>query len=105
VRTTQAQKRQCETPADESEWRLKVKTSLRKGFGLVPVVASIAAVLAFGKAAHAECPPGTPLNAIEAENCLTGNPQSEWDITGAGDPALQGFATNISVNRGETVSF
>ena len=53
--------------------------------------------------ANAACP-GTP-GTIEAENCLPGNPASQWDVTGAGDPNLQGFATDISVNRGETVSF
>src|SRR6185437_5776036 len=52
-----------------------------------------------------QCAP--PANAIVAENCLPGNPQSEWDVsTGdAGDPSIQGFATDISVNRGGTVSF
>lgn len=44
-------------------------------------------------------------NAIVAENCLPGNPASEWDITGVGDPSIEGFATQISVNQGETVSF
>ncbi|MEO8062817.1 MAG: DUF4082 domain-containing protein [Pseudomonadota bacterium] len=44
-------------------------------------------------------------NAITAENCLTGNPSSEWDINGAGDASIQGFATQISVNRGGTVQF
>lgn len=44
-------------------------------------------------------------NPIAAENCLPGNPQSEWDVTAAGDPSIQGFATDISVNRGSTVSF
>ena len=46
-----------------------------------------------------------PPNAIVAENCLSGNPSSEWDVSGAGDPSIQGFATRISVNRGSTVSF
>ena len=46
-----------------------------------------------------------PPNAIVAENCLTGNPASEWDISGAGDPTIQGFATDISVNQGGTVIF
>src|ERR1700761_7043048 len=42
---------------------------------------------------------GSPQNAIVAENCLTGNPASEWDISpnNAGDPTIQGFATDISV--------
>ena len=56
-----------------------------------------------GGTAYADC--GSPANAIEAENCLPGNPPSEWDVSGAGDANLQGFATDISVNRGETVSF
>ncbi|MDB6000069.1 MAG: hypothetical protein JWP52_1768, partial [Rhizobacter sp.] len=47
----------------------------------------------------------TPANAIVAENCLTGSPSSEWDIVDSGDPSIQGFATQFSVNRGTTVSF
>lgn len=46
-----------------------------------------------------------PAHAIEAENCKSGAPSTEWDISGAGDPAIQGFAADISVNRGETVRF
>src|SRR5205823_437898 len=38
-------------------------------------------------------------------NSKPGNPDSEWDIIGAGDPSIQGFATDISVNKGETVHF
>ena len=44
-------------------------------------------------------------NEIAAENVLPGNPASQWDVSGAGDTDLQGFATDISVNKGETVSF
>src|SRR6266404_3908967 len=44
-------------------------------------------------------------NKIMIENAKTGNPASEWDIVGAGDPSIQGFATTISVNHGETISF
>ena len=44
-------------------------------------------------------------NPIVAENCQPGNPASEWDVSGAGDLSIQGFATQISVNRGETVFF
>lgn len=47
----------------------------------------------------------SPANAIEQENCLPGSPQSDWDVTGAGDPTIQGFATDISVNVGQTVYF
>src|SRR4051812_47945746 len=44
-------------------------------------------------------------NSIVTENALVGNPSTEWDITGSGDPTIQGFATDISVNKGETVHF
>src|SRR5262245_36918099 len=44
-------------------------------------------------------------NPIVAENLLPGNPQSEWDIVGAGDSSIQGYATDISVNHGQTISF
>jgi WD40 repeat protein len=44
-------------------------------------------------------------NPIECENAKVGNPKSEWDISGAGDASIQGFATDISINRGETVNF
>ena len=44
-------------------------------------------------------------NAIVSENALAGNLPSEWDVSGVGDPTIQGFATDISVNRGSTISF
>ena len=34
-----------------------------------------------------------------------GNPESEWGIDGAGNSNIEGFATDISVNHGTTVSF
>ncbi len=46
-----------------------------------------------------------PANEIVCENSKPGNPPSEWDVEGAGDPSIQGFATSISVDRGETVRF
>ncbi len=44
-------------------------------------------------------------NPIVAENALAGTPKSTWDISGAGDLSIQGFATDISVNKGQTVRF
>jgi hypothetical protein len=44
-------------------------------------------------------------NPIVTENSLPGNPPSEWDISGAGSSNIQGFTTDISYNRGETVNF
>ena len=44
-------------------------------------------------------------NSITVENALPGNPSSQWNISGAGDTTIQGFATDISVNRGGTIHF
>ncbi len=44
-------------------------------------------------------------NAIVLENAKTGNPASEWQISGAGDLSIQGFATDMSYNKGETARF
>jgi N,N-dimethylformamidase beta subunit-like, C-terminal/Domain of unknown function (DUF4082)/Bacterial Ig-like domain/Bacterial Ig domain len=52
----------------------------------------------------APCVPAAA-NAIACENSKPGNPPGEWDIVGSGDANIQGFATEISVNRGETVRF
>src|SRR5262245_21300841 len=45
------------------------------------------------------------VNPIVAENQLPGTPEATWDISGAGDPNAQGFATDISVNVGQTEQF
>jgi N,N-dimethylformamidase beta subunit-like protein/Big-like domain-containing protein len=45
------------------------------------------------------------VNRVACENTASGNDASEWDVAGSGDPSIQGFATAISANRGETVHF
>src|SRR5262249_24233392 len=43
-------------------------------------------------------------NPIVSENTNhAGTPG--WDISGSGDPTIQGFATDISVNTGQIISF
>ncbi|ARQ62375.1 cadherin-like/VCBS repeat-containing protein (plasmid) [Rhizobium sp. Kim5] len=44
-------------------------------------------------------------NAIVLENQKPGNPESEWGIVGAGSSNIEGFATDISVDNGKTISF
>src|SRR5262249_58422814 len=75
----------------------------RSAAAVVALLAAVAATQSPGRrvAAQVEC--GT--NAIVCENLNQGTPASEWDIDGAGDPSLQGFATEISVNRGQIVHF
>jgi VCBS repeat-containing protein len=55
--------------------------------------------------ATATCPAPPGSNKIVVENCQAGNPQSEWNITGTGDAAIQGYATDISFTPGQTVQF
>jgi hypothetical protein len=44
-------------------------------------------------------------NAVACENTKTGTPPGQWQTEGAGDPSIQGFATSMSVNAGDTVRF
>lgn len=55
--------------------------------------------------AEAASPCGPTINAIVCENQKPGTDPSEWDISGAGDPSIQGFATDISVNAGQRIDF
>jgi len=76
------------------------------GFGLMAAVPTPAKAEATAMTDDIQTDPCTPpTNPIACENAKPGNPPSEWDINGIGDPSIQGFATDISVNRGETVHF
>ncbi|UVD60626.1 DUF4082 domain-containing protein (plasmid) [Rhizobium sp. Pop5] len=55
-------------------------------------------------AAAAPAAAATP-NKIALENMKQGNPISEWGLTGDGKGTIQGFATDISTNIGQTVDF
>jgi len=43
--------------------------------------------------------------SIIAENALQGTPQSVWDLDGTPSDNIQGFATQTSINHGETIQF
>lgn len=66
---------------------------------LQPATAIVSAEPSEGNAAAA-----TP-NKIALENMKQGNPISEWGIDGDGDGNIQGFATEISTDIGQTVDF
>ena len=71
-------------------------------------LAAAAAALLLGAAASpaAAAPCDVPItNPVACENTKAGNPASEWDVSGSGSDAIQGFATDISVDQGQTVSF
>ena len=76
----------------------------RPSLRLLPVgLAVVAVLLSFGgRPAHADVCTGT---SVYCENQKPGNPRSQWDVVGAGDPSIQGFATDISVNQSDTVQF
>ena len=44
-------------------------------------------------------------NRIVEENSLPGAPSTEWDVNGWGDPSIQGFGHDISIDLGETIFF
>lgn len=60
-------------------------------------------LVAVPSAADEAC--GPDANPIVCENSKPGSPWQEWDIEGAGDDSIQGFATDISVNVGERIDF
>ena len=62
------------------------------------VVAAL--VVADAGAAQASC--GNP---VSCDNQLPGDSQSDWQTTGVGDGTIQGYATSMSVNVGQTESF
>jgi len=74
----------------------------RRGVALLVFLALVAALLASLPSRAAAACSG---NAIVCENQLPGTPASEWDIDGAGDESIQGFATKISVNAGSQIQF
>ncbi|HEY9474960.1 MAG TPA: N,N-dimethylformamidase beta subunit family domain-containing protein, partial [Mycobacteriales bacterium] len=55
--------------------------------------------------AQAADPCNPLINAIACENSKPGNPSTEWDVSRGGDSSIVGFATDISVNVGQTVHF
>jgi hypothetical protein len=70
------------------------------------LAASAFLLLSFVRARPASASCASPVNAIERENCLAGNPSSEWDINPkTGNPTIEGFAADISYNRGATAQF
>src|SRR5215470_11082115 len=74
------------------------------GFALAVLLSMLSLVNARPAAAAGPC--GPPVTSVIAcENTLPGDPPSDWQVSGAGDPTIQGFATSMSVNVGQTVFF
>ena len=75
----------------------------RACFALEAAVLCALAMCCAAVPASASC--SAPKNALEAENCLPGNPKSDWYVDGAGAASIQGFASDMSVSTGQTISF
>src|SRR3954453_15413247 len=67
------------------------------------IVAAVAALLFGGRGSMRPNLEAQGPNPVSIENEQTGDPI--WDTVGAGDSSIQGFATDISVNVGDTVGF
>jgi hypothetical protein len=88
--------------------RFEQRIRAKRGWKLLAVVvagAALAGLAAVPGAQAASCVPPAGANEIVVENCKQGNPASEWEVSGAGDASIQGFATEISVAQGATVRF
>jgi hypothetical protein len=73
---------------------------------IVPSVAALVslALLPIASArAEGEC--ATAPNPVVCENALPGDPPADWQVPGVGDPSIQGYATSMSVNVGQTEYF
>ena len=74
--------------------------------GLGLAVLLVLALFVNVRPAAAANPCGPPVvSVIACENSLPGDPPSDWQVKGAGDPTIQGFATSTSVNVGQTEYF
>ena len=72
----------------------------------VALLVSTVTVFIGGAPAGAAGVCGPPVTSVIAcENSQAGDPRGDWQVTGSGDAALQGFSTSMSVKPGDTVSF
>ncbi|MCY4727666.1 DUF4082 domain-containing protein [Nocardioides sp. STR2] len=83
---------------------MPVRRRLAALLTLVLAAATLAIVTAATPAVAAPCDPPVS-NPVACENTLPGNPESEWGVSGAGSASIQGFATDMSVDQGQTIGF
>lgn len=93
-------------PAEAAITR-RPRLAVRVGALLATFAVVVSTLMAFEPVAPAQAasPCGPDINAIVCENEKPGTDPYVWDIDGAGDPSIQGFATDISVNAGSRIDF
>ncbi len=70
------------------------------------MVALAVAIAAFAlTAAHAPAALAACANPVACDNVLTGDSPNDWEVNGIGDSTIQGYATQMSVNVGQTEQF
>ena len=75
-------------------------------FSLVLIAAVAVVAVRQGSTASAADPCAPPVtNQVACENTKPGDPPADWQVSGIGDSSIQGFATSMSVNLGQTVNF
>ena len=80
--------------------------ALRSRFALVVTLLLVALALPINAGPAVAADPCAPLvNPVACENSKPGTPSGTWGISGSGSSSIQGFATRMSVNVGETESF
>jgi hypothetical protein len=78
----------------------------RSAIGLVVAVLLSLLFLVNVRPAAAAGPCGPPVTSVIAcENTKPGDPPRDWQVNGAGSSTIQGFATSMSVNVGQTEHF
>ena len=86
----------------------KIRREKRPAFAIslaatIALIGALVVPVAPAALAAGVCAPGS--NPIVCENSKPGTDPSVWDIDAAGDPTIQGFSTDISVDVGSTVDF
>ncbi|WP_133411776.1 DUF4082 domain-containing protein [Agromyces badenianii] len=84
-----------------------VQSALRRRLRRLAATIALTTLLASaGLAAATGASAETCANPVSCENLVPGAEPEEWDLeSGAGDPSIQGFATDISVDVGNRIDF
>src|SRR5918996_2676595 len=77
-------------------------------FARAPILAALfaAALVAVAAPPASAAPCDAPVaSEVACENSKPGTPESEWGVNGIGDDSIRGYATQMSIDVGQTVSF
>jgi hypothetical protein len=80
--------------------------SLRRALSLLGALMALGITAPAGASAQSPADPcAAPVtNPVACENTKPGTPESVWGVDHSGDATIQGYATSISVNKGDPIS-